>query len=74
MFAEVLGSQYADHASINLRRFSSASFRGILAGATAVRLYRFTAFHHMKLYSGGGRTGRRNVHRTQQEVLKVECD
>jgi len=24
MFAEVLGSQYADHASINLRRFSSA--------------------------------------------------
>jgi hypothetical protein len=27
MFAEVLGSQYADHASINLRRFSSASHR-----------------------------------------------
>jgi hypothetical protein len=27
MFAEVLGSQYADHASINLRRFSSASLR-----------------------------------------------
>jgi hypothetical protein len=26
-FAEVLGSQYAAHASINLRRFSSASLR-----------------------------------------------
>src|SRR6266403_4642390 len=38
-----------------------------------VQLCRFIAFHHVKLYSGGGRTGRRNVHRTQQQVLEVEC-
>src|ERR1700730_1168853 len=35
MVAEVLGSQYADHASINLRRFSSA-FRSSRGGGSQI--------------------------------------
>jgi hypothetical protein len=37
-------------------------------------LNRFTAFHHVKFDRGGGRTRRRDVNRTQQKILKVECE